>query len=244
MSRIQILTIGVDKVTLKAAEALCLRWMEDSRPRLVVTPNAEIGYAAYKNPDLAAVLNQADLAIPDGAGIVLASKVLGDPVPGKVAGVDLATCLLAALSQRGGRIYLLGARPEVVSEAARRVAKQYPGLTIAGFRDGYFGQEEESKVVAEIRAANVDALFVGLGAPRQEFWLSQHLADLNAKVSLGIGGTLDIWAGAAPRAPKWMVKANLEWLFRIVKLGRYSRSLPPLIKFVLLVIAQRLKGRQ
>jgi len=244
MNRTQILAIGVDKVTMQEAVDRCLGFLGGAEPKLVVTPNAEMAYAAAHNPELAAIINKADLVIPDGSGVVLAARILGDPVPQKVAGTDLATNLLHALSLRKrGRIYLLGGRPEVVAEAARRIGEQYPGVYVAGFRDGYFTPAEEAAVVQAIRQARVDALFVGMGSPRQETWLSQHLGELNARVSLGVGGTLDVWAGTAQRAPNWMIKANLEWLFRIVKFSRYGRSLPPLAKFVLLVVKRRLRGR-
>lgn len=245
MSRTRIFAISIDKVTLGEATARCLDWTGGDRSCLVVTPNAEIAYAAAKDESLAQIVNGADLAIPDGAGIVLASKILGDPVPEKVAGVDLATNILKELDARGrGRIYLLGARPEVVAEAARRIARQYPHVIIAGYRDGFFSAAEEPEIIREIRQAQVDVLYVGMGVPRQERWLAVHLAELQAKVSIGCGGTLDVWAGAVQRAPRWMVKANLEWLFRIVKFGRYSRSLPPLVKFMLMVFAVRLGLRR
>lgn len=244
MSRVQVLALGVDKVTMEEAVARCLAFIEGDRPRLVVTPNAEIAYAARQDTALAKVLNGADLVVPDGIGVVVATRILGDPVPEKVGGVDLATNLLAALSQQGrGRVFLLGTRPEVVAEAARRLAERFPGITVAGYRDGYFTTEEEPAVVAAIRDAQVDVLFAGMGSPKQEVWLSEHLAELNAKVSIGVGGTLDVWAGAARRAPDWMIRANLEWLYRIVKFGRYGRSLPPLIRFALAVAASKVRGR-
>lgn len=243
MSRTQILAIGVDKVTMQEALDRCLSFLASMEPHLVVTPNAEITYAASHDPELAAILNSADLVIPDGAGVVLASKILGDPIPQKVAGADLATNLLHALHiRRRGRIYLLGARPKVVAEAARRIQRNYPGLHVAGYRDGYFTPEEEPGVIQAIRAANVDILFAALGSPKQERWLSQNRKALNARIAMGVGGTIDIWAGAAPRAPRWMIRTNLEWLFRVVKFGRYGRSLPPLIKFMLAVTASRLRG--
>lgn len=244
MARTQILAIGVDKVTMVEAVDRCLQFIGSDRSHYVVTPNAEIAYAAAHDPELARIINDADLVIPDGAGVVLASKLLGAPVPEKVAGAELSTNLLKALSaQNRGRIYLLGARPEVVGRAVERIRREFPGVTVVGYRHGFFTAAEEPAIIAEIRKSDVDVLYVGMGSPRQERWIHQHVQGLGARVALGVGGTIDWWAGAASRGPAWMIKANLEWLYRVVKLGRYGRSLPPLIKFVLAVMARRLRGQ-
>lgn len=244
MSRVRILSIGVDKVTMGQAVDRCLAFIDQGGPHLVVTPNPEIAYAASNNPELAAIINQADLVIADGIGIVMGSRILGDPVPEQVRGIDLATNLLKELNARGkGRIFLFGTKPEVVAEAARRIGQQYPGLTVAGYRDGFFTPEDEAAIVAQIRAAQPDILFTALGSPKQERWLHKHLPQLGVKVGIGVGGTIDVWAGAVPRAPEWVQKVNLEWLYRIVKFGRYGRSLPPLIKFALAVVGTRMRGR-
>ncbi|MDF2627190.1 MAG: putative N-acetyl-mannosamine transferase [Symbiobacteriaceae bacterium] len=244
MSRTQILALGVDKVTMAEAVERCLSWAEGDQPRLIVTPNAEHVYQAVKDPAFAAIENGADLVIPDGIGVLMASRILGDPVPEKVAGVELSTNIIAAMSNRGrGSVYLLGGRPEVVAEAARRLKERFPGITIAGHQHGYYKPDQEPAVIAAIAAARPDLLVVGMGMPKQEEWLAAHLRETRAKLGIGAGGTIDVWAGAAPRAPEWMIKSNLEWLFRIVKLGRYSRSLPPLFKFMAMVAAQRMRGR-
>jgi N-acetylglucosaminyldiphosphoundecaprenol N-acetyl-beta-D-mannosaminyltransferase len=244
MSRTHILTINIDKVTMQQAVDRCLEFIRGDQPRLVVTPNAEIAYAAAHDPELTTILNEADLAIPDGVGVVIASHILGDPVPEKVTGVELSTNVVAALSRQGrGRIFLLGAEPGVADEAARRLVERYPGIEVAGTQHGFFKPEDEPGMIARIREARVDCLFVGMGAPRQERWLYRHLAELNAKVSFGVGGTLNVWAGRVSRGPEWMIRANLEWLYRIVKLGRVGRSVPPLAKFMLAVTGRRLRGR-
>ncbi|WP_043712939.1 WecB/TagA/CpsF family glycosyltransferase [Symbiobacterium thermophilum] len=240
MKRAQILSIGVDKVTMAEAVDRCLGFIDAGGPHLVVTPNAEIADRAGRDPELAAIINGADLVVPDGAGIVLASRLLGDPVPEKVGGADLASNLLKALNDRGGgRVFLLGTRPEVVAEAARRVQEAYPRIQVVGWRDGFFRPEEEGEVVAQIRAARPDVLFVALGSPKQERWLHRHLPELGVPVGMGVGGTIDVWAGAVPRAPQWMIRANLEWLYRIVRLRRVRRSLPPLVRFGLNVLRAR-----
>lgn len=244
MSRTRILAINVDKVTMQEALDRCLAFLSSFKPNLVVTPNAEMAYAAQQDAELRHIVNTADLSIPDGAGVVLASRILGDPVPQKVAGADLATNLLHAMELRKrGRIFLLGAQPEVVAEAVRRINERFPGVYVAGYRHGFFTPAEEPAIVEEINRANVDVLFVALGVPRQEKWLAKHLPELRVKLAMGVGGTFDVWAGVAKRAPAWMINANLEWLFRVVKFGRYGRSLPPLVKFMFSVVAQRLRGR-
>jgi len=244
MSRTRILNLGVDKVTMAEALERCLAFLGGSETHTVFTPNAEIGYNAYRNPELAALLNDADMVIADGVGVVMASRILGDPVPEKVGGTDLSTLLVETLSEKGrGRIYLLGARAEVVAEAARRLKERYPGITVAGYHDGYFGPDQDAAVARLVREASADVLFVGMGSPRQERFIHQYRHELGVKLALGIGGTIDVWAGHAARAPEWMIKAKLEWLFRIVKLGRVRRSLPPLLKFGFAVIGQRLRGK-
>lgn len=243
MSRVQILAIQVDKVTMDEALQRCLSWVDGNEPKLVITPNAEIAHRAGTDPELARLINEADLVIADGIGIVWASKILGEPVPQKVAGIELVNGLLRALSNRGrGSVYLLGAKPEVVAESARRVAELYPGVTVAGYHHGYFGPDEEAAVVARVADARPDVLVVGMGAPRQEKFMDRYRHQLGAKVSFGAGGTIDGWAGVSPRAPQWMIRANLEWLYRIVRLGRVSRALPPLMKFGLAVVTRRLRG--
>lgn len=229
---IHIFGVRVDKVNMQEALSRCMEFVHTGSPHLVVTPNAEILYRARHDPELAAIINGADLVVADGAGVVLASRWLGDPVPGKVAGVELAEHLMEALGRQGGSVFLLGTRPEVVTEAARRLPQRYAGLRVVGSRDGFFQPDEEPRILGEIKAAAPDLLLVALGSPRQERWLHNHLPALGVPVGIGIGGGIDIWAGAVPRAPRWLIRANLEWLYRIVKFGRYSRSLPPIAKFL------------
>jgi N-acetylglucosaminyldiphosphoundecaprenol N-acetyl-beta-D-mannosaminyltransferase len=240
--RFQLFAIGIDRVTMTQAVERCLQFIASGQPHMVVTPNAEIAYAAAENPALAAIINEADLVVPDGAGVVLASRILGDPVPEKVAGTDLATRLVGELNKTGGRIFLLGTKPEVVAKAAENLRAQYPGLATVGFHHGFWTPEEEPALIEQIRATRPDLLFVALGSPRQEQWIRAHQAEVGAPLAIGVGGTLDVWAGVAQRAPEWMIKANLEWAFRVVKFGRYGRSLPPLIRFVGKVLATRLRG--
>lgn len=228
MSRetVEILGIPIDKVTLEQAVARVEGFIASGAPHLVVTPNAEMLYKSLEDAELAGVLRQADLAIPDGAGVVLASRWLGNPVPQRVTGVDLVQALFERGNKNGYRFFLLGAKPESVQEAARRLAETFPGLTVCGHHHGYFGPGEESLIIDQIRAARPQALLCGLGVPKQEKWLGRLYPELGVPVSLGIGGAIDVFAGKVERAPRWAQKANLEWLYRLCRQpGRIGRQL-------------------
>ena len=147
----------------------------------------------------------------------MAGKVLGRPVRDNVNGTDLFPRLAAALQGRGKRIYLLGGRPGVAEGVARWLAKNYPGVELAGWRHGYFSAEEEAKVLEDVRRSGADLVLVALGAPRQELWIRRHLPKLGAKVAMGVGGLLDFLSGRIPRAPRWIRKLGLEWCYRLYR---------------------------
>lgn len=241
-ARVRILDVAIDRVSLAAAVELCRGFMAAGRPHLVVTPNAEILYAARRNPALTAALAAADLAVADGAGVVLAARWLGRPVPERVAGVDLMDGLLKAAGQAaaGCRVYLLGTRPEIVARAAARLPDLYPGVRVVGHHHGFFAPADTAGIIDGIRQAAPHLLLVGLGSPRQELWLQQHHQATGAAVSIGIGGGIDLLAGAVRRAPRWMRRLHLEWLYRVLVLGRIRRSVPPLVGFLFAVLRQRL----
>lgn len=240
-----ILNFGVDKVTRAEAVQRCLEFIRSGQPHLVVTPNAEIAHLALHDRDLLAALAGADLVVADGAGVVLAARILGDPVPEKVAGVELADGILMA-APPDTRVFLLGATRESVAQAAVRLVERHPNVVVVGYRDGYWQHFEpaaDAGVIRAVRAAAPHILFAGLGAPKQEKWLHRHLGELGVPLAVGIGGGIDLWAGLAERAPAWMRQYQLEWLYRIVRFRRFGRSLPPLLKFGLRVMARRLFGQ-
>ena len=160
------------------------------------------------------------------------ARVLGLPVAERVSGVDLVARICERAADKGYAVFLLGALPGVAEDAARSLQSRCTGLRIVGTRDGYFSPEDEPKVVQEIAEAKPDILFVGLGAPRQEKWISRHMEALQVPVAIGVGGTFDVLAGRAKRAPEWMQRAGLEWLYRLLREpSRLPRmwSLPRLI---------------
>ncbi len=206
-----------------------------------VTPNAEIVYEAIQDDSFRELLNGAALVLPDGAGVVLGAKILGTPIREKVAGIEFGEAVCQLLAENGGRLYLLGGKPGIAEHAGENLKAKYPGLVICGTADGYF--KDEAEVVAKVNEARPDVLFVCLGAPKQEKFMKNHFDELDATLMLGLGGSLDGYAGVAQRAPKWMIDLSLEWLYRLVKepkrLGRMMR----LPKFVLLCWKEKL-GRK
>ena len=248
--RVEILGILVDRVDLAGAAARVRGFIEARRTglgpggRLVVTPNPEMIQAARRDPALAELINRADLAVPDGTGVVAASRLLGDPLPARVAGYDLLLELLRLADEGRWRVFLLGTHPETVAEAARRVARDHPGLELTGFHHGYFSPDEVPALVERIRAARPDLLVAALGSPKQERWLAENLGATGATVGLGVGGSLDVLAGRVRRAPTAFQRLHVEWLYRLIREPRrVRRILGALPGFAWAVLVKRLRGR-
>ncbi len=237
--KVEILGSPVDVLTMQSTVQQIADSIAERQTCQVVTANAEILYAAWRDPQLFLVLHDAQLVTADGMGVVLASRLLGQSLPERVAGYDLMHELAAYGQRLGWRIYLLGASPEVVRDAATKLQQLYPGIVIAGYRDGYFRSDQLTMVLHDIKQSQADILLAAMGAPKQDLWLHQHLAASGAAVGIGVGGSFDILAGKVERAPVWMQRAGLEWLFRLWKQpGRFWRMLV-LPKFIWAVLWQR-----
>jgi len=172
---------------------------------------------ARKNPDLRAAIDEADLVLADGAPIVWLSRMAGEPLPERVAGIDLMFELLREANDKHYSIYLLGAKPDALQEVVRIVQRDYPGVHIAGYRDGYFDKDEEQAVAEEIRNTRPDILFVAISPPKKEIFLRRWRKFIDVPICHGVGGSFDILAGVTKRAPRWMQKCGLEWLYRIIQ---------------------------
>lgn len=233
--RVRVLGFPVDPLTLpEAVDAVTALLRRHPGPgaergghtRLVVTVNPEILMAARRDGLLALVLESADLAVADGAGVVWASRLLGLPLPERVPGIELLEALLRVAAREGLRVYFLGARPEVVEAAAREAGRRYPGLPLVGWHHGYFGAAEEDAVLEAVRAVSPDLLFAGMGAERELKWLFRNRERLGARVAMGVGGSFDVLSGRLRRAPAWMRRWQLEWLFRLLQEpARWRRQL-------------------
>ena len=204
-----------DNVTMEQALDRAETLMEAKASAYCVTPNGEIVWEAMQDPAFRSILNEADLVLPDGASVVLGSRILERPLQEKVAGIAFAEALVQRMAARGGRLYLLGGRPGIAEKAAENLTAKYPGLVICGTADGYF--RDEAAVVEQVRKAEPDVLFVCLGAPKQEKWMAKNGAATGARLLCGLGGSLDVFAGVVERAPKFWTDHGLEWFYRLCK---------------------------
>ena len=237
--RVNILGVDVDAVTMAEAVDVVRRAMDTRAGVMVATANAEMLMRATHDEELRRILNASALVVPDGAGTVWAARHLGHTMPERVAGYDLAQELLRCAPAEGRRIYFFGSAPGVAEKAKAKAEQLYPGIEIVGVRNGFFSPADNAAIIAEIRAARPDLLLVALGVPKQEKWIAAHLAELDVPVAIGVGGTLDVMAGVMKRAPHWMQKAKLEWLFRGLMQPKRAGRLLALPKFVLKVHASR-----
>lgn len=200
--------VTVDNLDRTGALRLTFSRRKAGKQTLVVTPNAEIAYRATRDAAFSALLSEADLVLPDGQGVVLASRLLGTPLKTKVAGIDYGEALLHLCSLHGLSVFFYGGKPGIAEAAAENMAARFPGLKITGTADGY----HPLSVLPD-----ADVLFVCLGSPKQEEWAAEHRASLPCSVIACLGGSLDVWAGKTKRAPLFMREAGLEWLFRLIK---------------------------
>ena len=242
-NRVDILGIHVDSLTMGEAVGRIQTSIEEKSPMLVATANAEMLMRATYDRELRDILNGAALVVPDGAGTVWAAHHLGHLMPERVAGYDLAQELMREAPQKGYRIFFFGAAPGVAEKAKEKAEKLYPGIEIVGIRNGFFSKEDEPEILHEIQQAAPDILLAALGVPKQEKWLAAHLAELAVPVSMGVGGTFDVMAGVMKRAPRWMQRAKLEWLFRGALQPKRAGRLMALPRFVFKVMAYK-KSRQ
>jgi N-acetylglucosaminyldiphosphoundecaprenol N-acetyl-beta-D-mannosaminyltransferase len=237
--QVTIMDVPVDRVTLQGAYDIFQGLMEACDCNIIVTPNTEIVMEAQKDPTLLKVIEDADLVIPDGIGLIYASKIQGTGLTERVTGVDLMLKVLEYCHLHHKRIFLLGGKPGVAEKAGENIVTRFSNVKIAGVRDGYFKIEDDPSIIEEINTSGADILFTALGAPKQEKWMDQYRNALNVKVAMGVGGSVDIWAGTVERAPEIYQKLGLEWFYRLMKEPwRYKRMMV-LPKFMIKVLLSR-----
>lgn len=240
MEKINIHGVMMDNVTMDEALGFVVERLDGPGIAKIYTPNSEIMMQAQRDSELKEILNQADLLIADGAGVVLASRILGRPLKEKVSGIDLVKRVLEYTEKRPVSFFILGAKPGVAEMAAQNIMSRYPLAEVKGTHHGYFDAEEEDSIIDKINDSGAEILLVGLGAPKQEKWIHRNAPRLNCKAAMGVGGSIDVLAGTASLAPEFMRRAGLEWLFRLIKEPRRFRRMLDLPRFILLSVKRRL----
>ncbi len=241
MHETDILGVRINNMGMDEAVSETVKLLSKNSPSVVFTPNSEIIYMAKKDGEFRKALNSSDINTADGIGVIYASKILKDPIPERVPGFDLACRLLDYMNENGSSLYLFGSKPGIAEKAAENILEKHPGINICGIHDGYFNSSEE--IINDINGKCPDFVFVCLGAPKQEKWITEHKDELNCKVLLGIGGSLDVFAGNVKRSPDIFIKLNLEWLYRLItnpsRIGRMT-ALP---KFGFAVLKYKFAGK-
>jgi N-acetylglucosaminyldiphosphoundecaprenol N-acetyl-beta-D-mannosaminyltransferase len=226
-ARADILGCSIDRLDLAETVAEVERIIASRRFAQHMSINAAKLVAMQDDPKLCEIVEACAMVNADGQSVVWASRLLGDPLPERVAGIDLMQELLAVAEQRGHRVFFLGARADVLERAVERLHERHPRLQIAGARDGYFAEEASPEVAGEIRASRADILFVAMSSPRKEYFLGEYGPDLGVPFVMGVGGSVDVVAGVTRRAPGLWQRLGLEWLFRLLQeprrmFGRYA----------------------
>ena len=213
--RINVLGVGFDNATMAEATARGRELLAAEGAHYVVTPNPEIVEACRADAEAMAAVNGADLVLPDGIGVIYGAKMLKTPLKERVPGIEFGTAMIEYCAKSGKSVYLLGAKPGVAEQAAENLKQRFAELTVAGTADGYF--KDDAKAAEAIRASGADMALICLGAPKQEKFMAKYGEATGAKLLLGLGGSLDVFAGVAQRAPAFYVDHNLEWFHRLIK---------------------------
>ncbi|MGE4215113.1 MAG: WecB/TagA/CpsF family glycosyltransferase [Anaerotignaceae bacterium] len=235
----EILGVPFDVLTMEGAVEKAVHFFEDGGRHIICTPNPEIVMEAQSDEQLMNILKAADLVVPDGVGIVWASKHSSVKISERVAGYDLCQHIMKRMAKTGKSVYFFGGAPGVAAAAAKRMCKEYPGLKVLGTRNGFFNSKDEKEIIAEIKLLKPDLLLVGIGAPRQEKWIYENLRFTGAKVAIGVGGSFDVMAGNLKRAPKIYQKLGLEWFHRLVSQPTRFKRMMRLPIFVIKVITAK-----
>ena len=225
--------------------ARCEELIAAGRPAQHVAINAAKLVAMQRDLELREIVAACDLVSADGQAVVWASRLLGDPLPARVAGIDLMHELLGLSERKGYKVFVLGAKKDVLEQAVANAGEMYPGLQLAGARDGYFDDDEAATVADEIRAAAPDILFVAMPSPKKEYWLARYGKLIGVPFVMGVGGAVDVLAGQTRRAPRWLQRAGLEWLYRLLQEPRrmVGRYLIGNLRFCMLVLRHLVLGR-
>lgn len=233
--QVKVLKVYFDFFTRKDLLDVLISRIKNNQQTHIVTANPEIVMHANQDSQYLSIVEHADYVIADGIGVIIGAKILGKPLPERIAGFDLMCDLLAKGNENQWSAYFLGTKKEVIEKAVKNIKVNYPQLKIAGYHDGYFNWES-SEIYDEIKMKHPDLIFVALGFPKQEIWIANNLGKFDKGLFMGVGGSFDVLAGEVKRAPEVWQKLNLEWLYRLIKQPSRWRRMLALPLFILKVI--------
>jgi len=228
----ELLGVRIDEVTMDEAVKKTEEFLTEETLHLICTPNPEMVMRAQDDEEFRKILNSSCLNIPDGYGIVWASKELKCPLAERVTGFDFIHKIFELGQNMDISFYFLGSKPGVANRAKEKIEEDYLGISVVGTHDGYFSVEEEKKLIKDINAVNPDILLVAMGAPKQERFIYKYRDKLNCKVAIGVGGCFDVISGNVKRAPDFFIKLHLEWLYRALTDFRRFKRLIAIPKFM------------
>jgi N-acetylglucosaminyldiphosphoundecaprenol N-acetyl-beta-D-mannosaminyltransferase len=217
VERIKILNAYVDKVSLNEVKEEIFNAIEKREKKHIVYLNGLKIYEINKNPLIKKAIDEAEFILADGVPLVWVSKLFNNPLPGRVSGTDLFELLLEECEKRSRSVYFLGSREQVLLKMIDYIKEKHPKLRIAGYRNGYFTDIDDERIINEINASKADVLFIGISSPKKEVWANKHKNRITVPIIKGVGGSFDVLAGTVSRAPKWMQECGLEWLHRVIK---------------------------
>jgi N-acetylglucosaminyldiphosphoundecaprenol N-acetyl-beta-D-mannosaminyltransferase len=238
--RITLMGCQVDNLSMEDTLARIEEFIRSGRPHQHVVVNVDKLVKASRDPELRRIINDCALINADGMPVVWASRLLGKPLKERVAGIDLFEALMRRAGERGWRVFLLGAREEVVRAVSDTYQRKYPQLAIAGYRNGYWSEQEEAAVVEQIQSSRAELLFVAISSPKKEQFLGRYQAAMQIPFAMGVGGTFDVAIGKVKRAPLWMQRGGLEWFYRFLQEPRrmFRRYFIDDLAFVWLLIKE------
>ncbi len=239
-ARVDILGVGFDNITKFDAVDYAFSIQSEHKAYYVVTPNPEIVMRARADEEMLSAVEDAELVIPDGIGVIYGAKILGTPMKERVPGIDFTTALMKRMNEEGRSVFLFGSKPGVADKAAENLSVMFPGIRFVGTNDGYFSDDEP--IIQRINSAKPDLMLVCLGAPKQEKWMQKNASRLDVGIMVGAGGSLDVFAGVVERAPEKWQRLGLEWLYRLLKEPKRIIRMMNLPKFLFAVIISRIRG--
>ncbi|MGG3671393.1 glycosyltransferase [Bacillus cereus] len=240
-TRINMMNFNVDNLSMQETLLKIEEIIKERQPTQHVVVNASKAVMIQKDEKLRSIINECPLINADGQSIVWASKFLGKPLAERVAGIDLMEEIIQLSAKKGYSIYFFGAKEEVVKEVVKLYEYKYPTLKVAGYRNGYFKEEDNEKIVSDIKNSNADILFVAFSSPKKEYWLKSFCNEMNIPFQMGVGGSFDVVAGITKRAPRWMQKVGMEWFYRFMQEPKrmWKRYLIGNLKFVSYVVREK-----